>query len=505
MKMRAILVGRLMVVFCLALVSSMNAQATYIRMSDSTDVEQIKGRSTSKRVDVPILSSRVTQTTLMTPMTQTIPLTPTNFLPLVLNRFPLETVFGVESADLLSSADALKSNGVSWTRESNVSWHLVEPTLGARNWSAMATLDAELEEATRLGLKTVLIIHGTPTFAQKYRGSVCGPIHPNFIDEFGLFVRETVQRYSAPPFNIEFFEIGNEPDAPLRYDDQLWGCWGLASEYYRGGRQYATALKEAYVRAKEANPNAKILVGGLLANCDVVNPPRGADCTWTRFFEGILREGGGDFFDGLSFHTYEYYLGAQGKWGNANWNSDYATTGPVLHAKAKYFKQVMTTYGLTDKFLMDTEVALLCWTCSPTSDYESTKAGYLAEMYAASVAEGLKAAMWYSYEGWLGSGLVNGTTTLPAMTALRVASAELGDAAYAGRVVSADVGNVSGVTGYKFRHGAKDIWLLRGQSGNRVVTFSSLPSSIFDALGNPISSTTTLTLTLQPLFVEWER
>jgi len=80
-------------------------------------------------------------------------------------------------------------------------------------------------------------------------------------------------------------------------------------EYYGGG-YYAEMLKAVYPAIKEADPQAQVLIGGLLLDCDPTHPPEGKDCKPSKFLEGILKNDGGDYFDIISFHGYPPYSGA---------------------------------------------------------------------------------------------------------------------------------------------------------------------------------------------------
>ncbi len=104
-------------------------------------------------------------------------------------------------------------------------------------------------------------------------------------------------------------------------------------------------LKVVYPQIKAANPDAQVLVGGLVQDCD---PRPGASCeivgkppSHCKFLEGILHNGGGPFFDGVSFHSYDYYK-ANGDqnclYCNPNWLSSWNTTGPVVALKAQYIR-----------------------------------------------------------------------------------------------------------------------------------------------------------------------
>lgn len=93
-----------------------------------------------------------------------------------------------------------------------------------------------------------------------------------------------------------------------------------------------------------------------------------------KFLDGVVRNGGGDYFDGVSFHAYDYYYGVLGKYGYGGWNSSWNSTGLVLIAKANFIKEMLESYGVSGKFLMNTESALLCDACSDDSTFETTKA-----------------------------------------------------------------------------------------------------------------------------------
>jgi hypothetical protein len=414
------------------------------------------------------------------------------------------TVFGIEPNMPFANLDKVSSATASYARMNGLDWAAVEPTPGERRWEA-AGIEAALKQASEMNIRVVLIIRGVPAWAQNTPGSVCGPIKTDQLQAFARFVNEAVTRYSAPPYNVKFWEFGNEPDAPVNTVHSVWGCWGDSRDYYYGAAYYTTALKLVYPQIKAADPQAQVMIGGLLANCDPVRPPAGQNCSSSRFFEGILKNGGANFFDGVSFHTYEYYYRVLGKWGNTNWNSAYNTTGPVIIAKARFFKKLLSTYKVTGKFLMDTEIGLLCSGCTTAQQHNLAKAWYMPEAYAAAMSEGLQAAMWYSLEGWLGTELIDSNRNpLPAHTAFRIARAKFGNATYVGRITSRDVGGVYGITGYKFKQGNRVIWLVRSaDSLKRALKLTTSPNTITDSLGNPLTPSKNPIMTLQPVYLEW--
>jgi hypothetical protein len=229
-----------------------------------------------------------------------------------------------------------------------------------------------------------------------------------------------------------------------------------------------------------------------------------------KFLEGILRNNGGPYFDGVSFHAYDAYQGALGQYNNPNWSSAWNTTGPVSIAKAQFIQSVLSLYSVTGKFLMNTENALICGATGDepacqTDISTETKAYYVVQSYAAAIAQGLRADIWYSVLGWRNSGLLNpDLSPRPAYTAFQFARSELGDAAYTGDITTADIGGVSGVKGYKFSRDNRRIWVLWSLDGiTHSITLSTVPLSAWDALGNSVSPAPSMDGTLNPLYLEW--
>jgi Beta-galactosidase len=396
---------------------------------------------------------------------------------------------------------------MSWVRRNAVVWSSIESVEGTYNWSGMTGLETELENASSKGMQVVLIVRSTPEWARKKAGTgpSCGPISQSKLPAFGNFMHALVARYSVAPYNVKYWEMWNEEDGPYITGDEIWGCWGDPSNAYFGGGYYAEMLKAAYPQIKSSDPQAQVLVGGLLLDCD---PRHGAGCSivghdskQSMFLEGILKNNGGPYFDGISFHAYDYYQGGLGYYSNANWQSAWDTTGPVGIAKAQYIMELLTTYNAPGKFLMNTESAILnCDTCSSDSTFENTKAYYIAQVYAAGIATGLRANIWYDVFGWNGSGLLKGDLSpLPAYTALKFARSELRDAGWVRNITE-----YTGVKGYEFTRGDRRIWVLWSLDGSpRTISISSAPLASWDALGVPVTPAPSMDITLKPLYLEW--
>lgn len=453
------------------------------------------------------------------------PVATTLYLPLVARNFPLQTVFGAEMDSITPGGGltAMAAAQTQWVRRAAVEWHLIQPVENqSPNWSALAGLEQELLNAAQNKLSVILVVRGVPGWAQVVpnSGATCGPIAPAKYAAFANFVHQLVSRYSAPPYIVKYWEIWNEPDvAPTHVSpDSYIGCWGNAADAYYGGGAYAQMLQTVYPQIKLADSQAQVLVGGLLLDCDPRIVGACVDPKAPLFLEGILRAGGGNSFDGVSFHAYDYYLhtsGSPGRYANANWQSAWNTTGPVAHAKANFIRQVLTQYNVTGKFLMNTETALICGDFNNppgmnecgSAEFETTKAYYVAQSYSGAIALNLRANVWYSVLGWRNSGLLEADLDpRPAYTAYQFARARLVDSKYLGAVGGADVNNPAGLIGYKFDRGDRRVWVMWSRDGApHTITFAAgVPVAVWDTLGNPITPTTNmLTFDVQPYYIEW--
>lgn len=430
---------------------------------------------------------------------------------------PENSVVGVELENVTNQGEMVQQAGVKWIRRNALLWSQVEPEKGQRNWDAVAPFLAELEAAANLGLETIVIIRSTPPWAQSVPGVYCSIPSAAEYQAFGAFLADTVALLGAPPYNVRYFEIANEPDiAPeLVPADIMFGCWGQLEDPYYGGGTYGELLKVVSPLMKAANPEARVTVGGLLLDCDPNNPPplndgSGGlkDCTPARFLEGILESGAGEAFDAVSFHAYDYYFGPW-SYGNLNWNSVSSEDGPVVKAKTGYLRDLLAGYGFSDKELINTEGALICTltdgSCT-SPEFEQTKAAYLAMSNAAAAAVGLEGNIWYSMLGWRESGLVNqDMTPRPSFQALTINAEKLAEATYSGPVEQFE-----GVMGYEFSRQGSRMWVLWALGTEPLrVTLTEPPDAVSDVygealtLGVELDSGPTLEVGPSPVYVEW--
>jgi alpha-L-arabinofuranosidase len=365
----------------------------------------------------------------------------------------------------------------------------------------MADLENEMAVLNQNGMELVLIVRGVPEWARAAGGHVCGPIAQNKYGAFASFMNELVSRYSRAPYYVKYWELGNEPDAPFISDSSPFGCWGNEEDPYYGGGYYGEMLRVVYPAIKEGNPDSQVLVGGLLMDCDPENPPAGKSCTMSKFLEGILQEGAGDSFDGVSFHSYEYY-GYLGAYSNPNWNGAYNTTGPVLDIKANFLYRILESYGKSDKYLMATENALLCDESKPIcgDDYETTKAIYAAQTYTKSLMSQVKSSIWYSYtDPWRSTNLIQNSKPTPAYYAFQTVSERLSNTIFHQKIA------ITGISAYEFTLYGDRVWIAWSLDGqDQSLSLSNPPIRMWDLYGSSITVGQNLTIGMLPVYLEWD-
>jgi len=444
------------------------------------------------------------------------------YLPIALKGSSKKSIYGLEMAKISGQKkiDAVTAVDTVWVRRNGLFWSNVEPMEGTYNWDNQASLEQELLTANQNGLQVILVVRSTPEWAQEFEGSYCGPIKENRLAAFGEFLYQAVKRYSVPPYNVKYWEIWNEQDINhnlvslgLLENDSQYGCWGDLSDPYAGGGDYAEVLKVVYPMVKNANPEAQVIVGGMLMTC---NPEIGEACTSieANYFEGILRHHGANdgekYFDVVAFHAYDHYFGRLGKYGNRGWESRWDKK-PALTMKAGFLRRVMERYNV-DKPLMVTETAILCGSDGTEPmcvhpDFENTKAAYLAQSYASALANGIKANIWYSLTGnWRANQLLDSELDpLPAYYAYTNVVNSLENVSF-----TRELSEYPDVNGYEFERENHLIWFVWSRVEDQdyyvipvQMDLPATPLKIWDVFGQnvPVGGSS-ITVTGIPLYIE---
>jgi hypothetical protein len=402
-------------------------------------------------------------------------------------------LMGVEGSNFVAveHAQAAADAGVQIVRHNAVVWHYVEPEEGNRLWYALNDLNKELINLSERGIQAIVIVRGTPAWAQAFPGSFCGPILPEKYAAFASFMQELVQIYSQPPYNVKYWELGNEPDVDpsVVIPDPLFGCLGNLQDPYYGGGAYAEMLKVVYPAIKSVNPQAQVLMGGLLMDCDPTNPPEGKDCLSTRFLEGILANGGGDYFDIVSFHGYPTYSAAGVRDETfPSWD----LRGGIVMGKLDYIRQIMGNFGI-DKPIFHTEGGLICPTYNTqscavqTPEFMEAQAEYVPKVYLRNWANGVDATIWYGFSGggWRYSALMgNYASPKPAYLAFKTMQQTL-----TGFEFVQQIPDQLEFTTYEFTSGERTIWTVwPNQTINLTYQLPAGVVRITDKFGNEIQA-----------------
>jgi len=189
------------------------------------------------------------------------------------NRHNSPFGISVGYGDLLDAdlVDLLIDAGVGWVRFEPV-WRHLEKEKGKFNWGPY---DRMVEIASERGLRLYgLLAYGTD-WADPTTGS------EEAISSFANYASKLTERYKD---KIKFWEVWNEED---------WmGFWRPEADPLT----YRTLLKEVYVSIKKADPECKVIIGGLTGNYKA----RGR----YKFLTSIYKYAGGSYFDIVAIHPY---------------------------------------------------------------------------------------------------------------------------------------------------------------------------------------------------------
>ncbi|WP_129672068.1 cellulase family glycosylhydrolase [Candidatus Chloroploca sp. Khr17] len=385
----------------------------------------------------------------------------------VMGRSGATPIFGIETwANALGSSSELRTQaanlGATWIRLNSVRWDLVQPEEnGPYNWAALQSFERDLAAARQAGLTPTVIIRGSPRWATIVPSN-CAAIKDEYFPAYAAFVEALVTRYRD---QVQYWEFGNEPDIDpiLLAPDQIFGCWGDIRDPYYGGDRYGRMLKAVAPAVRRANPQAQIILGGLLLDRpDTTDPTRGKP---ERFFEGVLRAGAADAFDIVAFHGYPSFTGRYPLDHDIQANSVWTPLGGVTLGKARFLREVMSRYGV-DKPLWLNETSLLCTNCSdflfPT--FSIAQADHVVRVMARAAGNQIDMVAWYTLNGpgWRNSGLLDAQNQ-PRPVFIAMQHMIQLTRGYQ-QVAIIDYGQPEVLEGYRFTNGPREIDVLWSRS-----------------------------------------
>lgn len=123
-----------------------------------------------------------------------------------------------------TSAETAQQFGIGWVR-SDFPWPILEPKKGQFQWAAG---DATVRKIQAMGLQFLPMVGYSPAWAATDPKNPKSA--PKDTQDWTNFVEQLVAHYSAPPFNLRYFQIWNEPTQaagffigkPQQYIDQVY-------------------------------------------------------------------------------------------------------------------------------------------------------------------------------------------------------------------------------------------------------------------------------------------
>ena len=443
--------------------------------------------------------------------TDTVP-SPT-FMPHIMRDFrPQASLLGVALEGFMDAGafpQALELGIQFGRRWRDIAWRDVEPQQGNYQWGGLAQLETELKTARAAGVTPILNVQMTPGWAQGVPPYACGPIRRDKFEAFADFMVQLVQRYgSNTDYNVRYWQIANEPDVAVGIvpADSVFGCWGDLSDPYYGGKYFGEMLQVVYPRIKAADPNAIVVMGGLLLECDPYTMTVPETCKNQErlqsgyFLEGVLIGKGAENIDMIDIHNYgrldmnlaarmtDYY----------NWVGPEGGTG--LTEKVNFVRRLLQQYGRPDLPLMVSEVALKCE--EPSDDCQEVGAAYIPRAYAEGYGLNLTTLIYYAmitefkYKGLL----LEDFTPKKQFAAYKFMGSQLSGVEHIGSVTQFD-----GVDGQEFKQSfVRRLWILWSKEGQDHTI--SLPTDFvqaFDKYGNVLPTTgSELTIGWSPVYIQ---
>ncbi len=313
----------------------------------------------------------------------------TIFMPMTTANRPTQwtrdSVFGMQMYNDSRPASqfhhSLMDSGATWLRIA-VHWNSIEPnntSPGAYLWEQADKPLGAAETPGGYGVRVIGTIETAPVWARYDSFKPDGPINVANFPDFKEFVGALVERFDGDGYLdapgspiVDYWEFYNEPDRRLDTTDGRWG-------YHPA--EYAAMLAAVYPVVKSANPDAKVVFGGVAYDFFT---DQGGPFIRT-FLDDVLAAGAGDHFDVFNFHTYPLFA--------SNWLSA-GESGSGLYQKARHLRAKLQAAGL-DKPMIVTEAGWHSNNPPGLPSSPETQARYVAQLFTQSLAADIDVMTWW--------------------------------------------------------------------------------------------------------------
>ena len=225
--------------------------------------------------------------------------------------------------------------GIGWAKQ-QFAWEEAEPRRGVFNWTKFDDLVSRFADHQ---MQVIARLDRPPDWTKQEARFKQGP--PDDLNDFGDFVFAFVTRYGE---RVRAIQIWNEPN--------LWNEWGGRPP---DAARYVELLKIAYTRAKQANPQVRVLSAPLAPTLEE-SPFASSDFT---YLDRLYRLGAQNYFDILSANAFGQDLPPE----------DPPSINVLNFQRVVLLRRLMEQYGDGSKAVWINEYG---WNASPDTFPKST-------------------------------------------------------------------------------------------------------------------------------------
>jgi len=230
----------------------------------------------------------------------------------------------VEEWKIKRTLEMVREMGVPWIVE-YFPWAYCEPRKGHFDWGHA---DLVVDHALAQGLTVIARLGFVPEWARP-EDSVFSYLDGEHYDDFGDFVHAFVEHFKG---RVGYIVIWNEPNVSSE-----WGCRPVDPE------GYTELLKIAHARAKEADPEVKVLAGALAPTLAEEGDEWGMNDLL--YLQRMYDAGAKDCFDILAVHAYGWSFPPD----------DPHAQDKINFRRVELLREVMVRNGDADKKIIITE------------------------------------------------------------------------------------------------------------------------------------------------------
>ena len=230
----------------------------------------------------------------------------------------------VEPWKIQRTLQMVRQMGSPWVVE-YFPWAYYEPSKGHYDWGHA---DLVVDHAVNQGLTVIARVDFVPEWARP-ADTTYRYLDSEHYADYADFIYAFVEHFRG---RIDYLVVWNEPNLSFE--------WGYRPVDPKG---YTELLRQAYLRAKEANPDIQVLAAGLAPTLAPEGSEWGLDDLI--YLQRMYDAGAADYFDGLAIHAY----------GMTSSPDDPADAEQINFSRAELLYNVMVRNGDGDKDCYITE------------------------------------------------------------------------------------------------------------------------------------------------------